>query len=400
MYKFINEDSLKALKKIESETIDLIYADPPFNTKTDKIKTSKNRKKKNSYKDYWKTEIEYIEWFEPILTQCHRVLKSTGAIYIHCDWRMNHHIRLSLDRVFKKENFRNEIIWTYKRWSAQSDFLQRNHQNIYFYSKTKKHIINKIYEPYSPTTNVDQILQERGRDKFNVSIYKKINGKIVSANKEKNGVLIRDVFEIPYLNPKAKERVDYPTQKPIELLKRILNISSKEDDLILDPFCGSGTTITTAKILKRKCITIDINKNSIDIAKKRLLNPIESKSEVLNGYTKFEIGKNNNVKDLSLLKKIKHIPVKRNIGIDALINYRNNVVAIRILGKNENENDVKKIFIKTCNKKLCKGIFINNYETQNEFFTADQNKNFDFINNVNNKNLTLKIKESLKILFK
>ena len=400
MYKFINEDSLKALKKIESETIDLIYADPPFNTKTDKIKTSKNRKKKNSYKDYWKTEIEYIEWFEPILTQCHRVLKSTGAIYIHCDWRMNHHIRLSLDRVFKKENFRNEIIWTYKRWSGQSDFLQRNHQNIYFYSKTKKHIINKIYEPYSPTTNVDQILQERGRDKFNVSIYKKINGKIVSANKEKNGVLIRDVFEIPYLNPKAKERVDYPTQKPIELLKRILNISSKEDDLILDPFCGSGTTITTAKILKRKCITIDINKNSIDIAKKRLLNPIESKSEVLNGYTKFEIGKNNNVKDLSLLKKIKHIPVKRNIGIDALINYRNNVVAIRILGKNENENDVKKIFIKTCNKKLCKGIFINNYETQNEFFTADQNKNFDFINNVNNKNLTLKIKESLKILFK
>jgi len=400
MYKFINDDCLKALKKIDSESVNLIYADPPFNTKTDKVKNSKNRTKKNSYKDYWKSESEYIKWFEPILIECHRVLKSTGAIYIHCDWRMNHHIRLSLDKVFQKENFRNEIIWSYKRWSAQSSSLQKNHQNIYFYAKTKKHIINQVFVPYSPTTNVDQILQERGRDEFNISVYKKKDGKIIFSNKEKKGVLQRDVFEIPYLNPKAKERVDYPTQKPIELIKRIFNISSKKNDLILDPFCGSGTTITTAKILNRNCITIDINKRSIDIAKKRFENPIESKSEVLEGYDKFEETKNDNYSELKLLKEIKHIPVKRNTGIDALVNYKNNVVAIRILGKNENDIRIKEIFIKTCNKKLCKGIFINNYKSQNDLFKISEIKNFIFLNDVNNSNLQQKFKQSFNLLFK
>ena len=171
----------------------MIYADPPFNTKTDQKKTSKDRKSNNSYKDYWKNGIDYSNWLKPIISECHRILKKTGAIYVHCDWRMNHYIRLILDDVFKENNFRNEIIWTYRRWSAESNSLQRNHQNIYFYAKSNKHVINRIYEPYAPTTNVDQILQERTRDDYGVSVYKKKNGKLISSTKEKKGVPKRDI---------------------------------------------------------------------------------------------------------------------------------------------------------------------------------------------------------------
>lgn len=398
MYKLILGDSLVELKKIESESIDLIYADPPFNTKTDQKKTSKDRKSNNSYKDYWKNGIDYSNWLKPIISECHRILKKTGAIYVHCDWRMNHYIRLILDDVFKENNFRNEIIWTYRRWSAESNSLQRNHQNIYFYAKSNKHVINRIYEPYAPTTNVDQILQERTRDDYGVSVYKKKNGKLISSTKEKKGVPKRDILEIPYLNPKARERVDYPTQKPIELLKRIFEISSKPNDMILDPFCGSGTTITAAKIYNRNCISIDVNEKSIEIARKRLENPVKSESEILNGYEKFKEIKNKNISELNILSSINYISVKRNLGIDGLINFKNNVVAIRVLGKDENFVDIKDKFLKTCKKKKCKGIFINNFNNQKEFFEINH-KNFLFLKNINIKNSKKKIEKALNALF-
>ncbi len=398
MHKLILGDSLVELKKLENESIDLIYADPPFNTKTDQKKTSKDRKSKNFYKDYWKNGKDYSNWLKPIISECHRILKKTGAIYVHCDWRMSHFIRFILDDVFKENNFRNEIIWTYRRWSAESNSLQRNHQNIYFYAKSNKHIINRIYEPYAPTTNVDQILQERTRDDYGVSVYKKKNGKLISSTKEKKGVPKRDIFEIPYLNPKAKERVDYPTQKPIELLKRIFEISSKPKDIVLDPFCGSGTTITAAKIFDRKCISIDINKKSIEIAKKRLENPIKSESEILDGYDKFNEIKNKNTLELKILNNINYIPVKRNMGIDGLINYKNKVVAIRVLGKEENFTDIKQKFTKTLKKKKCKGIFINNFNAQKELFEITQ-KNFIFLKNVSLSNSKKKIENALNTLF-
>jgi site-specific DNA-methyltransferase (adenine-specific) len=129
--------------------------------------------------------------------------------------------------VFGPANFRNEIIWSYRRWTNSTDFLQRSHQSIYFYAKSKETKINQLTEPYSPTTNLDQIWQKRTRSEDGKSITKRdANGDYEPLNRAKSGVPLRDVWDIPYLNPTAKERVGYPTQKPVELLERIVLLST------------------------------------------------------------------------------------------------------------------------------------------------------------------------------
>lgn len=158
-------------------------------------------------------------------------------------------MRIILDDEFGESNFRSEIIWAYKRWSNAKKGLLSGHQTIFFYSKTDNFKFNTMYTEYSPTTNVDQILQERVRNSAGKASYKyDKKGDIVIA-KEKKGVPLSDVWEIPFLNPKARERTGYPTQKPVELLEKIIKISTDEGDSVFDPFCGSGTTLVAAKIL-------------------------------------------------------------------------------------------------------------------------------------------------------
>lgn len=148
-----------------------------------------------------------------------RILKPTGGVFLHCDTSASHYLRILLDEIFGVDNFRSEIIWTYKRWSNSKKGLLPAHQTIFYYTKGKNYKFNIIYGNYSATTNLDQILQERERDEKGKAVYKRNkNGEIVTA-KEKKGVPISDVWEIPFLNPKAKERTGYPTQKPIELLE-------------------------------------------------------------------------------------------------------------------------------------------------------------------------------------
>ena len=204
-----------------------------------------------------------------------KVLKNTGSIFLHCDDKASHYLRQLLDEVFGNTNFNNEIIWHYKRWSNSKKGLLKGHQSIFWYSKTKNFKFNIKYVDYSATTNLDQILQERIRNKNGKVEYKKEkNGKITYCN-EKKGVPLSDVWEIPFLNPKAKERVGYPTQKPILLLEQILEIASNENDIILDPFCGSGTTLIAGKIKNRKCIGFDKNLEAIKLTEKRLKNPTQ-----------------------------------------------------------------------------------------------------------------------------
>ena len=144
-------------------------------------------------------------------------------------------MKIVLDEIFGVANFQSEIIWTYKRWSNSKKGLLNNHQSIFFYSKTKNFKFNTIYTDYSETTNVDQILQDRIRDEKGKSRYKvDENGRVVMG-KAKKGVPLSDVWEIPYLNPKAKERVGYPTQKPIILLEQIIKLVTDENDVVLDP---------------------------------------------------------------------------------------------------------------------------------------------------------------------
>ncbi len=128
--------------------------------------------------------------------------------------------------------------------------LLNNHQIILFYSKTSHFKFNRIYTEYSATTNIDQILQERVRNKDGKAVYKYNSDGDIVIGQSKKGVPLSDVWEIPYLNPKAKERVGYPTQKPILLLEQILRLVTDEGDFVIDPFAGSGTTLAAAKMLK------------------------------------------------------------------------------------------------------------------------------------------------------
>src|SRR5699024_5457821 len=149
---------------------------------------------------------------------------------------------------------------------------------------------------------LDQILQERVRTKDNKTVYKLDSSGNPVLGKEKQGVPLGDVWDIPYLNPKAKERVGYPTQKPILLLERIINISTDKDDIVLDPFCGSGTTLVAAKLLGRNYIGIDKSKDAIEITMERLTKPLKTESNLLNlGIEKY---KTKTDEELKILKSM------------------------------------------------------------------------------------------------
>lgn len=337
MVKMVENDiylgnCVEKLKEIGDCSVDMVYMDPPFFTQKKHSLAVRGESNIYEFDDKWDSLDEYIHIIEGSLKECNRILKNTGSIFVHCDRTASHHIRLSLDKIFDSKNFRSEIIWSYKRWSNSKKGLLNSHQSIYFYSKSSNFKFNTIYKDYSSTTNIDQILQERGRDASGKSVYKKDeNGNIV-LGKEKKGVPLSDIWEIPYLNPKAKERYGYPTQKPIALLKQIIEISTNEEDLIIDPFCGSGTTCVAAKILNRKFIGIDISKAAVELAKIRLNEMIVSDSKLLeNGGDNYSIKTD---KELALLKSINAIPVQRNSGIDGFLKdyYLERPVPIKIQG--------------------------------------------------------------------
>ncbi len=328
-------DCLDILKNIPDDSIDLIYIDPPFYTQKAQKLGTRDRSKQFCFSDVWKSSDDYTQFINKRLVEFHRVIAKSGSIFFHCDRNASHIARFLLDDVFGPEMFRAEIIWYYHRWSNSQRNLIPAHQNIFFYSKTDDYTFNEILQDYSLTTNIDQILQKRERDESGKAVYARdINGETIF-NGHKKGVPISDVWEIPYLNPKARERVGYPTQKPILLLERIIKLTTDMGDIVLDPFCGSGTTLIAAKILGRKYIGIDISSDAIEIAKRRLDNPIKSKSNLL------ELGKeayeNTNKFALSQLSGIDIIPVQRNKGIDAFLKleYKNGPVPIRVQRPNE-----------------------------------------------------------------
>lgn len=337
--KIIHGDCQNKLKELENEYVDLVYFDPPFFTqKTHSLKTRDN-KKTYEFEDKYNSLNEYLELIENVLIQSKRVLKDTGSIFLHCDKTASHNIRIILDKVFGRDNFQSEIVWSYKRWSNSKKGLLNAHQIIFFYSKTKDFKFNTIYTDYSATTNIDQILQERERDENGKSVYKKDEKGNVVIGKEKKGVPLSDVWEIPYLNPKAKERTGYPTQKPVLLLNQIISIATDEGDLVLDPFCGSGTTCVSAKHLKRNYIGIDKSKDAVDLADSRLDEMVITESDLLNKGTESYLEKTE--KELAILQNINAIPVQRNSGIDGFLKEQinGNPVPVKIQGDYETLED-------------------------------------------------------------
>ena len=315
--KILHGNCIDRLQEIDANTIDLVYFDPPFFTQKKHSLTNRENTKTYEFDDKYESLLDYLCLIEKTLIQSKRVLKNTGSVFLHCDKTASHNIRIILDKVFGKENFQSEIVWSYKRWSNAKKGLLNSHQIIFFYSKTENFKFNTLYTDYSATTNLDQILQDRERNENGKSVYKRDENGIAILGKEKKGVPLSDVWEIPYLNPKAKERTGYPTQKPVLLLNQIINIATDEGDLVLDPFCGSGTTCVSAKSLKRNFIGIDISKDAVELAISRLEEMIISESSLLNKGINDYLEKTE--KELAILQNINAFPVQRNAGIDGFL---------------------------------------------------------------------------------
>ena len=280
-------DNLKVLKSIESNSIDLIYLDPPFNT--GKVWSADG----GEFNDKFTDRKEYLKFMGIRLWELKRVLKKTGSIYLHCDPSISHYLKIKMDDIFGEDNFKNEIIWNYYKWANILKYFQRNHDTILFYKKSDAAVFNDIeIEPslskqenlkigYKMTTvkdkggrikqlliydeeKVEQLVKE---GKLDLNKYDKT--VIVKSDRNK----VSDCWsDIKMLNSQAKERTGYPTQKPIALLERIIRASSNEGDIVLDPFCGSGTTLVASKILNRHYIGIDESTDAVRIAKERINN--------------------------------------------------------------------------------------------------------------------------------
>jgi site-specific DNA-methyltransferase (adenine-specific) len=356
--KLLLGDCLTEMGSIDNGSIDLIYLDPPFFTEKKHTLKTRDRTKEFSFDDIWGSDLSYGEFLYERIKLMKELLKESGSIFVHCDKSGEHIIRAILDNVFGSENFQSEIIWSYKRWSNSKKGLMPSHQNIYFYSRSKKFKFNTIYTSYSETTNIDQILQNRTRDEHNKSIYEiDENGKF-KHGKEKKGVPLSDVWEIPYLNPKAKERVGYPTQKPILLLDRIIELVTNEDDIVLDPFCGSGTTCVAAQLLNRNYIGIDKSEEAIELTKQRLSSPVKTESNLLkNGRESYV---NADKEALGLLNGIPFNPVQRNKGIDAILveQYENTPVLVRIQRGNETLSEAASYLLKAKETKQSKKVIL------------------------------------------
>ena len=252
-YWIRQQDNLEFMKELESESIDLIYNDILFST---------GKKFKDYDDNLWKHPNDAMEWYKPRLIEMKRILKDTGSIYLQCDYRLVHYLKVLMDEIFGINNFKNDIIWNYKRWTMKSENKWQNmHDNILFYgiNNKVKEITEKIDKPKKQNKNDGNGKSLRGED-----------GKILYHIQTER--LIDDVWNIPILNPKAKERLGFATQKPKALLERIIKASSNEGNVVADFFAGSHTTGEVAVEIGRYYIGCDIGDRSFEIGRGRLSN--------------------------------------------------------------------------------------------------------------------------------
>lgn len=258
-------DNLQMLKDIPDESVDLIYIDPPFNSNRNYEVFWGDIQEKRAFEDRFGDAQAYIDYMRPRVLELYRVLKKTGSFYYHCDWHASHYVKIMLDQIFNFNNFQNEIIWHYRRWSSPSKKFQRLHDTIFFYTKSKEYTFNTLFTAYTEGSVERKIGGVLHR-------FKKGEEPVLVSDRElqPKGVPENDVWHIPFIAPSAKERLGYPTQKPLALLERILSASSNKGDVVLDTFCGCGTTLVAAQKLGRKWIGIDISPTACRVMAQRL----------------------------------------------------------------------------------------------------------------------------------
>jgi len=269
--RLILGDNLEILKSMEDNSIDLIYLDPPFFSNRNYEVIWGDTGEIRSFQDRWSGGIShYIDWLKERVQEMHRILKPTGSIFLHCDWHANAYIKVHiLDRIFGENNFINEIIWCYTAPANVKNRFPQKHDTIYFYSKTKNYYFSSdnVKIPYNQETVART---NRGAGGSGL----KVRGDAEERHKnrlDKDGKVPEDYWiDIPRIQGNGNERIGYPTQKPEALLERIISCTSKEGDIILDPFVGGGTTIAVADRLNRQWIGIDQSPMAVKVTEFRL----------------------------------------------------------------------------------------------------------------------------------
>lgn len=287
---------LPALLEEFAGQVDLIYIDPPFNVGADfsfqvRIENEEFTKppsviEQKAYRDTWGDGLDsYLQWFYETIVHLRELLAESGSLFVHLDWHIGQYAKIVLDEIFGADNFVNEVIWNYKRWPTPTPAFQKMHDNIYWYEKTKgKHTFNRLYGERSEST------KRRWKDKKITAFHDEEGRRIPSGSQddESEGAPLDDVWSIPIVAPVAHERTGYATQKPEALLERIISACSNEHDLVLDCFCGSGTTAAVAEKLNRRWITCDLGRFAIHTARKRLLSIPQVKPFVVQNLGKYE----------------------------------------------------------------------------------------------------------------
>ena len=288
-------DNLDILRGFNSDSVDLIYLDPPFNSNRTYSAPIGSEAAGASFKDAWTLDDVDEAWHGEIaerepglyrvidsaelshgkgmksylifmavrLLEMKRILKDTGSVYLHCDPTANHYLKLVMDVVFGDNNFHNEIIWSYRRWPSKSRKFQTMHDVILFYSKSKTHTFNVSYEP------VSESYRKRFKGKTQVLDPVSKSRKLV-VDAPTKGLPQRDVWNLSILAGSSKERTGYPTQKPLALLERIIKASSNPGDVVLDPFCGCATTCVASETLGREWVGIDLSELAVKLVNQRL----------------------------------------------------------------------------------------------------------------------------------
>lgn len=278
-------DNVLLMPQIQSNSVDLIYSDILYNT---------GRKFKDFNDDLGSTE-DAIKWYIPRLEEMYRLLKSTGSLFLQMDQRLSHYMKVELDKIFGEINFKNHITWERQKSSgakAKSKQFSRNSDHILFYTKTNDYTWNGCFvdyddkyikERFRPDENGRLFMDCRLGDYSDESIlrFEKENKIYITKNGKKrlkryldecNGKAVGDIWsDINDVNSMSKEKLDYDTQKPKELLRRIISATTNKGDVVADFFCGSGTTIEVANELGRNYIGCDINSKSIEITNKRIM---------------------------------------------------------------------------------------------------------------------------------
>jgi DNA modification methylase len=278
-------DNLHVMRQLPSESIDLIYIDPPFFSGRQYNIIFGDQNEVRSFTDIWEGGMPgYLIWLNARLYEMKRLLKKTGSIYVHCDWHASHYIKVEMDKIFGYENFVNEIIWcrtssSAKKSRKQSTSFTRAHDTLLFYCKDNRQFRGIFQNEYTSICYSNRVLSSLKTDAQGRTVYNRgggsIGGKPISAEvpvDAESGMLARSWWsDIPILRHNSPDFIGYPTQKPEKLIERVIASTTQEGDVVADFFCGGGTTPAVAQRLGRRWIACDQSRVAVAVTADRLI---------------------------------------------------------------------------------------------------------------------------------